>query len=138
MDNPDKGIQSENRRDDERLEVKICSQILFFGTESPAYIQNISEAGFSLFCLRKFQPGTEFDIDLNVPGHETIRCSGRVKRMTEGTFESRNGYSYGIELLSIPYEYQTFLDNVVRLHPNDGIDRKLSLAGLKWWYRGQA
>jgi hypothetical protein len=128
-----KSTRLQEKRKNERLDVVFSCRVLFLGTESHCLIQNLSEDGFNMFCMRRFHEGTEFNIELTVPNFKTLRLYGRVTRIEEAIFESQRGYSHGIELMTIPYEYEEFLEGLLRVRTPDENYRKLAEAGLTWW-----
>ena len=75
---------------------------------------------------------------MNTPNHETMHLYGRVIRSHDAIFESQRGHYYGIELLTIPYEYEEYIEALFLARSPAGLNRKLAKAGLTWWYRSRS
>ncbi|HPQ71413.1 MAG TPA: PilZ domain-containing protein [bacterium] len=104
----------EEHRYQKRVAKNLLAKVMTQTSEFFGFVQDLAQGGLGLTTNRKIDPGTNVDINLNIPAKPTMKLNGRIAWRRDLPALAKNKYQLGVALQEPPEEYTKFVIGLIQ------------------------
>src|SRR5690348_8860574 len=101
-----------DKREAVRIPVQVRARCRSHGTVIDGLVQDVSRSGLFLMASDSIGEGTEIELDLDLPGEETLRVAVEVVRVEQGD----DGVGMGLRFVGRPPRSRSLANFIMRQH----------------------